>query len=189
MKIRVAGIVDESIVDGPDFRFTVFVQGCPHHCPGCHNPGTWDPNGGTEYDTDDLAERYIKNPFLEHITLSGGEPFDQAEACVAFLKEACRRTHSVWCYTGYTWDELMARNDPHTKELLKYIEVLVDGRFDQKQRTLELPWRGSLNQRLIDVGASLATGHVVKYLLEGYEHDNDDLAEYLKEKDEYENPQ
>lgn len=163
MKIRIAGIAEDSIVDGPGLRMTVFVQGCPHHCPGCHNPETHDYTGGTEIEVDEIVKQYLGNPLLDGITLSGGEPFDQPEACAELLSKVYHKCGSVWCYTGYTFDYLLTRTDFLSSFLLESIDVLVDGPYIESRRTLELPWRGSRNQRLIDVQKSLKSGTIVEW--------------------------
>lgn len=155
MKMRIAGFVQESIVDGEGFRLVVFCQGCPHHCPGCHNPQTHDFNGGWEVDTSEIVGMMDCNPLLDGITLSGGEPFCQVEECIALADAAHRRGLNVWCYTGYTWEEIWKKLGRNEADLLRRVDVLVDGRFVKEQRTLDLPWRGSKNQRLIDVQRSL----------------------------------
>ena len=159
MQIRIAGIVQDSIVDGPGMRLTVFTQGCPHHCPGCHNPETHDFNGGRLIDTSEIIAKMDENPLLDGVTLSGGEPLEQADAAKIIAHEAHKRRLNVWCYTGWTWEEIMA--SPHKRGLLAYIDVLVEGRFTMNQRSLALKWRGSTNQRVIDVPESLFSGHVV----------------------------
>ena len=161
MKIRIAGIADDSIVDGPGIRLTVFTQGCPHHCPGCHNPQTHDFEGGMDKDTDEILDMIAENPLLDGITLSGGEPFCQSEACVCLAKAAQDAGLNVWCYSGYRYEELIA-GKAEWKELLEHVDVLVDGRFVLEKRTLECKWRGSSNQRLIDVKRSLAENQVIE---------------------------
>lgn len=163
MKIRIAGITEDSIVDGPGLRMTVFVQGCPHGCKGCHNPETHDPNGGKLMDTSEIIAKMDSNPLLDGITLSGGEPLFQMGACYELAKAAHERGLNVWCYTGFTWDAVAEAHEYEPIQLLSHIDVLVDGPFIEAQRTLELPWRGSKNQRLIDVQASLAAGKAVEY--------------------------
>lgn len=164
MLIRIADIVQDSIVDGTGIRLTIFVQGCPHHCPGCHNPRTWEYDGGKLVDTDEIIALMEANPLLDGITLSGGEPLRQAVACMVLARAAYERGLSVWCYTGYDFHTLLAAYvGAPGRGLLDYVDVLVDGPYIESQRTLELPWRGSRNQRLIDVQASLKTGHVVEY--------------------------
>ena len=149
MQMRIAGIVQDSIVDGEGIRLTVFVQGCPHACPGCHNPETHDFNGGRMVDTSEIIAMLDVNPLLDGVTLSGGEPFCQSEECKIIADAAHERGLNVWCYTGYTCDELIKFGDPYDIALLGSIDVLVDGRYMEEQRTLELPFRGSRNQRII----------------------------------------
>lgn len=161
MKIRIAGTVNDSIVDGPGLRFTVFTQGCPHGCPGCHNPETHDPQGGHEEDTQEIIQKMKKNPLLSGLTLSGGEPLLQCEACLELALAAHQMGLNVWVYSGYTWEKLMAENAPERLKLLSTIDVLVDGPFLKEKRSLELEFCGSSNQRLIDVPASLRQQRVV----------------------------
>ena len=160
MKIRIAGLVNDSIVDGPGFRFSVFTQGCPHGCPGCHNPQTHDFAGGKDADTGEIIRQFLDNPLLDGITLSGGEPFCQCEACAELARAAKDAGLNVWAYSGYTFEELMEK--PEAVELLRHVDVLVDGPFILAQRTLDAKWRGSKNQRLIDVPASLNSGRAVE---------------------------
>jgi len=164
MKIRVAGLVNDSIVDGPGFRFTIFTQGCPHHCEGCHNPQTHDFAGGYDAETDEIAAQFAKNILLSGITLSGGEPFCQAAACCELARRARRMGLSVWAYTGYTFEQLSGGFEVHPewRELLEQVDVLVDGPFEKALRTLECPWRGSSNQRLLDAKASLNADKAVE---------------------------
>jgi anaerobic ribonucleoside-triphosphate reductase activating protein len=159
MNIRIAGIVPESIVDGPRFRFTVFTQGCFHDCPGCHNPETHDPTGGQEVTVESLLYTMRKNPLLDGLTLSGGEPFLQVDACAHLAAEARAMGLSVWAYSGYTFEELAA--DPEKRRLLAACDVVVDGPFILYERTLEKRFRGSRNQRVIDVRKSLERGEIV----------------------------
>ena len=161
MNIRIAGVVNDSIVDGPGLRFSVFTQGCSHHCPGCHNPETHDPQGGHDEDTDALIAKMKKNPLLSGITLTGGDPLEQSAPCLELAKAAHAAGLNVWAYTGYTWEQLLSRNDPDQMALLREVDVLVDGPFIQAERSLGLDYRGSRNQRLIDVPATLRTGEVV----------------------------
>lgn len=163
LTIRIADIVQDSIVDGRGIRMTIFTQGCPHHCAGCHNPHTHDPSGGRVVSVTEIIDQMRSNPLLDGITFSGGEPFEQREAVEHIAHEAHRLGLDVWCYTGWTWEEIMS--DPVKRRMLAYIDVLVDGRFILAQRSLELKWRGSKNQRVIDVTESLFSGRVVE--LEG----------------------
>lgn len=160
MNIRIAGTVNDSIVDGPGLRYAVFVQGCSHRCPGCQNPETHDPLGGHYDDTNNLIAKMKKNPLLSGLTLSGGEPMEQPIPCLALAKAAHESGLNVWCYTGYTWEQLTQENDPDRMALMHEIDVLVDGPFIQAEKSLELDFRGSRNQRLIDSPASLRTGTV-----------------------------
>ncbi|MBR2929137.1 MAG: anaerobic ribonucleoside-triphosphate reductase activating protein [Oscillospiraceae bacterium] len=157
--MRIAGLTQDSIVDGPGFRFTVFVQGCTHHCEGCHNPQTHDPAGGREMTTDEIIREMRSNPLTDGLTLSGGEPFDQSEDCLTLALAAKESGLNVWSYSGYLFEQLLA--DEKKSQLLKELDVLVDGPFVLSQRSLALAWRGSRNQRVIDVPKSLAAGEVV----------------------------
>lgn len=160
MNLRVSGIVEDSIVDGPGLRLTVFAQGCGHRCPGCHNPDTWDPSAGTETTTEKILEMMAANPLLDGLSLSGGEPFDQAAAFAELAGEARKRGYHVMAWSGYTFEELA--KDPVRRELLEAADVVVDGPFVLAQRSLDLPWRGSKNQRVLDATRSLAEGHPVE---------------------------
>lgn len=161
MKISINGITGDSIVDGTGLRLTIFTQGCPHHCKGCHNPQTHDPDGGAWADTEDILFAAAENPLLDGITLSGGEPFEQPLPCFALAEGAHRLGLNVWAYTGYTWEALLAENDADRMALLKEIDILVDGPFLLEERSLELRFRGSRNQRIIDVKKSLKTNGIV----------------------------
>ena len=160
MDIRVAGIVDDSIVDGPGFRLTVFTQGCPHDCPGCHNPETHPFDGGKIMDADAIVKMMKDNPLLDGITLSGGDPFCQPEPCAYLARKAKDMGLNVWAYTGYLYENLLS-GDPVKRALLEEVDVLVDGPFILAQKSYECRWRGSPNQRLIDVKASLKKGSPV----------------------------
>jgi len=153
--LRVAGAIGESIVDGPGLRYTIFVQGCPLHCPGCQNPQTHDFAGGIERTLDELFAAVCRNPMVQGVTFSGGEPFCQPEP-LAVLAEALRQQRKhLMCYTGYTFETLLASNDPAVRRLLEQLDLLVDGPFLQEQRNLNLRFRGSANQRVLDVPKSL----------------------------------
>lgn len=156
MLIRVANVIQDSIVDGPGLRLVVFTQGCPHGCEGCHNPETHSFTGGRLMNTEKIISMMDKNPLLEGITLSGGEPFCQPEACIELAKAAKQRGLTVWAYTGYLYDHILMGRSPVHRQLLSLVDVLIDGPFIEEQRTLDLPWRGSKNQRLIDVPQALA---------------------------------
>ncbi len=160
MRIKISGVVNDSIVDGAGFRLTVFTQGCPHHCPGCHNPQTHDPEGGFWSDTEDILRVAKENPLLDGITLSGGDPFEQPLPCTELAKGAHEIGLNVWTYTGYTWEALLAEGGDRQK-LLEATDILVDGPFLEKERSLELRFKGSRNQRTIDVKKSLESGEIV----------------------------
>ena len=159
--MKIYGLVQDSIVDGPGFRFACFVQGCPHGCPGCHNPDSHDPDGGREMAVEEVAAELLKNPLTDGLTLTGGEPFAQAADCLRLAQTAHSHGLNVWSYSGWTFEHLRDEGTPEQKALLKELDVLIDGLFLLEQRTLTLPWRGSPNQRVIDVKASLAAGNAV----------------------------
>lgn len=161
--MKIAGTIQDSIVDGPGFRYTVFTQGCPHDCPECHNPQTHDMNGGKEMSVSDIIEEMLSNPLTDGVTLSGGDPFVQPADCALIAEAAHKNKLNVWAYTGWEYEELlkMSEGDPDIMELLKRVDVLIDGRFMIEKKSLGCKWRGSTNQRLIDVRKSLASGSVV----------------------------
>ncbi|MDO4740112.1 MAG: anaerobic ribonucleoside-triphosphate reductase activating protein [Eubacteriales bacterium] len=162
--MRIAGIMDDSIVDGPGLRLTVFAQGCVHDCPGCHNPESHDRNGGKEMSVEEIVEMIDDNPLLDGVTLSGGDPFCQSEPCAQIASAAKERGLSVWTYSGWTYEQLLrkAEQESGVRALLENTDVLVDGPFVLAQRSLEVKWRGSKNQRLIDVRRSLDAGEAVE---------------------------
>ena len=165
--LRLAGVVRESIVDGPGIRFTVFAQGCPHHCKGCHNEGTHDFNGGVETEIDKILGEIDKNPLLSGVTFSGGEPFCQAEGFSALACEIKNRGLHLVTFSGYTYEELLlmsAMSEPKgeaVRTLLGLTDLLIDGRFELALRDLTLCFRGSQNQRLIDMNKTRETGKIV----------------------------
>ena len=163
--IRLYGLVGDSIVDGPGFRVSIFTQGCPHHCPGCHNPQSHDFEGGTVWALDNVEKKFTGNPLLSGITLSGGEPFAQAAACAELARRAHQKRLNVWVYSGYTYEQLLekAQTDEGVRSLLDETDVLVDGPFLLAERSLELDFRGSRNQRLIDLKATRARGGITLY--------------------------
>lgn len=161
--LRIAGVIKESIVDGPGIRYTIFTQGCPHHCEGCHNPETHSFEGGRLVLIDDIVKEIKQNPLLDGVTLSGGEPFEQAEALSLLAKIIHDLGLNVFCYTGYTYEFITNKaltNQPW-KELLNEIDVLIDGKFDIDQKSLLLNFRGSKNQKIIDVKKSINSSTVV----------------------------
>ena len=152
--LRIAGTIGESIVDGPGIRYVLFTQGCPHGCPGCHNPQTHDFNGGKEVDTDLLLRDIVKNSFVKAVTFSGGEPFAQPEALAELAAVLKDKGFHLMCYSGYTFEQLLQRED--ARPLLDKLDLLVDGPFVEARKSIELRFRGSDNQRVLDVPASLA---------------------------------
>lgn len=163
MKIRLFGTANDSIVDGPGIRYAVFTQGCPHNCEGCHNPNSHDMNGGYLEEIADIIEKIKANPLLDGVTLSGGEPFMQAKECAEIAKAAHEIGLNVVTYTGFTFEELMqgANDENGFLELLENTDILVDGKFILSKRSIDLNFKGSSNQRLLDVKKSLAANEAV----------------------------
>lgn len=151
----------DSIVDGEGLRAVVWTQGCPHDCPGCHNPQTHAFDGGTSVGSESILEQLKAHFYLDGVTFSGGEPMAQAAACGELAQAVHQLGMNVWCYTGYTWEALMEAQDPDQRMFLEQIDVLIDGPFLLAQKSLNLKFRGSANQRLIDVQASLKAQRVV----------------------------
>jgi len=147
--MRVAGFSNDSIVDGPGLRFVVFFQGCEHDCEGCHNPDTHALDGGKTVTAERILKRIDKNPLLDGVTFSGGEPFLQAKAIVPLAAEVKKRGLDLIIYTGFTLEEVLENDE--MRELLKYADTLVDGRFVLAEKTLDIPHVGSRNQRIINV--------------------------------------
>lgn len=160
MKIRLYGIVNDSIVDGPGLRYVVFTQGCFHHCLGCHNPHSHGINGGYDKDIYQLIEDIDNNPLLDGVTISGGEPFLQPIPLIEFVKEVKKRQLHVMIYSGYTCEEILSMGS-NEKELLLMCDTLVDGRFENSLKSLTLRYKGSSNQRIIDITTSLQENKVV----------------------------
>lgn len=150
-ELRVNGIVEESVVDGPGLRYVVFTQGCLHRCPGCHNPQTHDPEGGYPVRIAELREQFCRNPLLAGITFSGGEPFMQPAPLCALAEavQACGK--NVMVYSGYTLEQLktLAATSAAVQRLLHLADILVDGPYIEELRDLDLLFRGSGNQRLL----------------------------------------
>lgn len=162
MRVRVSGIVKESIVDGKGMRTAIFLQGCPHGCEGCHNPQTHDPMGGSEMSVDEIMAPVLKNVILDGITLTGGEPFVQAEGASKLAEIAKSNGLNVWTYTGYKYEQILSSENPSWKKLLSLTDVLIDGRFEKAEKTLDKPFVGSRNQRIIDVKKSLNDGKITE---------------------------
>lgn len=159
-EIRLAGLVQDSIVDGYGIRMSIFTQGCPHNCKGCHNPQSHSFEGGYEEKISELYQKCKSNPLLKGITLSGGEPFCQAEKFIPLCRSVHELGMDVWAYSGYTYEELLAGAVPYGKELLSHIDVLVDGPYKEEQANLLLWYRGSENQRVIDIKRTKETGNI-----------------------------
>jgi anaerobic ribonucleoside-triphosphate reductase activating protein len=158
--LELSSIVTDSIVDGPGIRATVFCQGCPHRCPGCHNPDTWEFGCGTPMEETTILEIIKENPLCRGVTFSGGEPFAQAEGFARLGKLLKAAGYEVAAYTGYTFEQLLAGTQAQ-RELLETLDMLIDGPFLLEQKSLELIFRGSCNQRILDVPKSLAAGAAV----------------------------
>jgi anaerobic ribonucleoside-triphosphate reductase activating protein len=165
--LRLFGEVTESITDGPGIRYTVFTQGCPHYCVGCHNPGSHSFTDGYLVDEKRLIDDIRSNPLLDGITLSGGEPFMQAGELAVVAAAAKECGLNVITYTGYTFEELveLMKTRKGYRELLENTDILIDGRFEIDKKSLDLRFRGSSNQRAIDVKKTLAEGEIVLYPL------------------------
>lgn len=163
MKVRISGIIKESVVDGPGLRLVVFTQGCPHHCPECHNPNTHDPQGGYEISTEDIAAAIHQARLIRGVTFSGGEPFLQPVPLAHIAKQVKAKGLNVVTYSGYEFEQLLAMSlhNAAVKELLLATDILIDGPYKAAERDLRLAFRGSANQRLIDVPASLRLGNSV----------------------------
>ena len=158
--LNLSGLVSDSIVDGPGIRVCVFSQGCPHHCPGCHNPETWEFGCGTDVEEEQILDIIRSNPLCRGVTFSGGEPFAQAEGFARLAKMLKELGYEVASYTGYTFEQLLQGNKQQ-QQLLQSIDVLIDGPFVIAEKSLELSFRGSRNQRILNVPASLAAGQAV----------------------------
>ena len=161
--IRLSGIAYESLVNGPGIRRVFFAQGCKHKCKGCFNPDTHDFNGGENRNMDELIEAVLENPILRGVTFSGGDPWEQADKFAYMAKAFKENKLSVWSYTGYTYEYILEHKNERNgwNELLNNIDVLVDGKFEEDKTREDLKFRGSYNQRIIDVKESLKEGKIV----------------------------
>ena len=164
--MKMAGFYDESISNGLGWRAVLFVSGCPHHCPGCHNEIAQDYNYGEEFKENEIIERIKNNSILNGITISGGEPLckENIKEVNKFIETVKKEkpNFNVWCYTGYTLEQLKDRNDDVTNKTLNNIDVLVDGRFVQERRNPEIKFRGSDNQRILDLKSCLQEEKIVE---------------------------
>ena len=159
--LSILDILEDTTVDGPGFRTAIYAAGCPNGCPGCHNPESWDINRGHWMSTEEILEKVLADNFAD-VTFSGGDPMFQPEGFTQLAHAIKARSRkNIWCYTGYTFEKLL--RNPRQAQLLKYIDVLVDGKFKKELRDEELYFRGSRNQRLIDVQTSLQKGETVIY--------------------------
>lgn len=161
MDLTILDIVEDTVVDGPGLRLAVYAAGCRHHCPGCHNPQSWDKSNGHQTSVEALAGKILAEPFA-NVTFSGGDPLEQVEGFTLLaqrVKAQSRKT--IWCYTGYRYDEVYESS--RLSQILPYIDVLVDGPFCQSFYDESLLFRGSSNQRLVDVKTSLKTGRIALF--------------------------
>lgn len=159
--LSILNILEDTTVDGPGFRTAIYAAGCPNGCPGCHNPESWDINRGQWMSTDEILQKVLADDFA-NVTFSGGDPMYQPEGFAELASAIKRKSRkNIWCYTGYTFEKLL--KNPRQAQLLEYIDVLVDGRYRQELRDEDLQFRGSSNQRLIDVQASLKSGKTTLY--------------------------
>lgn len=166
MDLSLIKIIESTTVDGPGLRTTVYSAGCPHHCNGCHNPQSWNIGYGTPTPVETIAEKLLDNEF-EDVTFSGGDPFFQADAfaeLASIIKSNSNK--NIWCYTGYTFEYLLDK--PRFMPLLKNVDVLVDGPYVAGLRNKDLLFRGSDNQRLIDIQQTLEKNTIVEYSTEKY---------------------
>lgn len=163
--IRIFGVVEESIVDGPGIRYSIFVQGCSHGCPGCHNPESHSPKGGELRSIESVLGGIRSNKLIAGVTLSGGEPFEQPHACAVLAQQLKADGYNIWTFTGYLYEDLikMSQANPDIACLLDNIDVLVDGPFVEELKSLELDWRGSSNQRVIDLAKTRDVGAIVEW--------------------------
>ncbi len=163
MELRIAGTVNDSIVDGPGIRFTIFTQGCPHNCKGCHNPQTHSFDGGEIADTEELLAKIRSNPLLDGVTFSGGEPFCQAKVLAALGRQIHEIGLNIITYTGYTFEQLYSGGEKNRwRDLLEVTDYLIDGPFILEKKDWEIKFRGSSNQRYIDCPASLRCGKAIE---------------------------
>ncbi len=163
VRLAVPKIQEDSIVDGEGIRSVIWFQGCPHHCESCHNPETWDFNEGFEISLDDVKKQIDELEFQAGVTFSGGDPMCQIEALVELASYVKEKGMNVWVYTGYVYDDIvkLSESNPLYRKVLDYIDVLVDGPFVLKLKSFDVPFRGSSNQRLIDVAKTLEKGKVI----------------------------
>jgi len=161
--VRISGIKKHSSVNGPGVRYVLFFQGCPHHCPGCQNPETHDPAGGTGRDTGEVIQELLQTKYLDGLTFSGGDPLMQPQAVMEIARAAKKTGLNIWLYTGWTFEQILqGAAGEIAKQALTCLDVLVDGPFVEPLKTGNAIWRGSDNQRLIDVKKSLEQNRIVE---------------------------
>ena len=164
MKLSILDIIEDTTVDGPGFRTAIYCAGCPNACPGCHNPESWNIRNGKMMETDEVLAYVLADEFAD-VTFSGGDPMFQADGFAELARKIkANSSKSIWCYTGYRYEDLL--RCPQQAELLRWIDVLVDGRFVETLKDPDLLFRGSSNQRLIDVQQSSASGEIRLHQLE-----------------------
>lgn len=172
MKIRLASELQaDSIVDGEGIRTVIWTQGCPHNCLGCHNPHTFNYKGGFELEVKDIIKEIKTLELQDGITFSGGDPMEQAEACSVIAKAVKENNLTTWAYTGYTFEELLekGKSDNSINEFMKYLDIIIDGPFILSEKSFDIYYRGSRNQRIIDVQKSLKQNEII--LVEKYMRD------------------
>ncbi len=162
--VSIAGVKKHTTVNGPGVRYTVFMQGCEHGCKGCHNPETHDPDGGKTIPVKELIDDILATKYIDGVTLSGGDPLLQADQCRDIVEALKSKGLNIWLYSGFTFDEVIeGKAGEAAREVLNFIDVMVDGRFVESLLSEEHIWRGSSNQRLIDVKKSLDAGKIISF--------------------------
>lgn len=163
--VRLSGIIYESLTNGPGMRRVLFAQGCKHDCKECFNPHTHDFEGGQVFQIKELVDDVNKNPLIKGVTFSGGDPLEQGESFAKIAKELKNLNKNIWCYTGYTFEYILENKNKRAgwNELLNNIDVIVDGKFDIDKKDEKLKYRGSSNQRIIDVQKSLKENKVIEF--------------------------
>lgn len=162
--VKIAGAKKHSSVNGPGVRYVLFMQGCSHHCPGCQNPETHDISEGVEMEVEEVVSDILATRYLDGLTLSGGDPLFQPEASFEIARRVKESGLDIWMYTGWTFEQIMdGKAGQKAKEVLSFIDVLVDGPYVEALRSEDVIWRGSTNQHLVDVKKSLEHGHRVEY--------------------------
>ena len=164
-EIRLFGVANDSIVDGPGLRYSVYTQGCPHHCAGCHNPESWAFDGGQVTTLRAIISDIKSNRLIKDVTISGGDPFCQSGPVSILVQHLKRQGYCVWIYSGWKLEELEeeSSDDKTIADILGNVDVLVDGRFEEDKKSLDLKWKGSSNQRVIDMNKTRKEGHIVLY--------------------------